>query len=160
VTHDADRNAIVDVGPSHQRESGEHVRITLPSACGNSPRITIVGELVARWANRDAEAPAVRAAEDVRWTIDGREAGHSPGAVEHAFPDGPVELGPAVLQPRVPLRRSVEDHQDHGGPQLRRRPDRLNRRPDVGPWRQREDTVPSNRLTDDHVARALDTASW
>jgi hypothetical protein len=92
VTHDADRNAIVDVGPSHQRESGEHVRITLPSACGNSPRITIVGELVARWANRDAEAPAVRAAEDVRWTIDGREAGHSPGAVEHAFPDGPVDL--------------------------------------------------------------------
>ncbi|MGO1563034.1 hypothetical protein CZ771_04775 [Actinomycetales bacterium JB111] len=68
------------------------MKITLPTDCGNSPRITIVGELVSHWASRDAESLAAWLADDVRWSANGREVGHGSGAVEHAFPDGRVDL--------------------------------------------------------------------
>ena len=66
------------------------MEINLPSDCGNSPRIAIVGDVVTHWAGRDAEPLAAWLADAARWSIVGQETHHGPDAVERVFPEGTV----------------------------------------------------------------------
>ncbi|MBM7367299.1 nuclear transport factor 2 family protein [Gordonia hydrophobica] len=50
------------------------MHITLPTDCGNAPRIGIVSEFVTSWASRDAEAMTAWLTDDVSWTIGGRQS--------------------------------------------------------------------------------------
>ena len=56
------------------------MKSTLPTDCGNSPRITLVGELVRNWAGCEVDAVALRLADDAEWTFVGR-ARHSGAAM-------------------------------------------------------------------------------
>lgn len=59
------------------------MKCILPPDCGNSPRITVVGEFVRNWARREVDAVADRLADDAEWTIVG-SARHSGAAVAAA----------------------------------------------------------------------------
>lgn len=50
------------------------MKIVRPADCGNAPRIAIVGEFVTNCAKSDAEAMTAWLADDVTWTVAGREA--------------------------------------------------------------------------------------
>lgn len=47
--------------------------ITLPTDCGNAPRIGIVGEFAVSWATGDAEAVDDWLTDDASWTLIGED---------------------------------------------------------------------------------------
>lgn len=63
------------------------MKIVLPTDCGNAPRIAIVGEFVAKWAKRDAEATTAWLTDDVTWTVAGRETASDDVPTGFACPD-------------------------------------------------------------------------
>lgn len=71
------------------------MEITLPSDCGNAPRIGIVSDFVVHWASGDSEAVAAWLADDVRWTLIGDS--------EHDGPEAAREVCPPFLPDRVEL---------------------------------------------------------
>lgn len=50
------------------------MKTILPTDCGNSPRINIVGQLVTNWAKSNVEAMTAWLADEVSWTVVGRDA--------------------------------------------------------------------------------------
>lgn len=62
------------------------MRTSLPSDCGNSPRTTLVSEVVTHWARREVEALASFLAADVEWTLVGRTVASGAVAAERACP--------------------------------------------------------------------------
>lgn len=61
------------------------MKIDLPSDCGNSPRMVIVGEFTSKWAVGDTAGCEEWLAEDSRWVRMGRSADEVTGA-ETAVP--------------------------------------------------------------------------
>ncbi|HIW62115.1 MAG TPA: nuclear transport factor 2 family protein [Candidatus Stackebrandtia excrementipullorum] len=61
---------------------------TLPSDCGNSPRTTIVGDFVSRWAAGDTAGVSSWLSDDATWTFV--------GSGEHTGPDVAAQAIPAV----------------------------------------------------------------
>lgn len=54
------------------------MEITLPTDCGNSPRLLIVGEFAVKWAAGDAEAVSAWLADDARWILVGAATSGDP----------------------------------------------------------------------------------
>lgn len=80
------------------------MRFTLPTDCGNSPRITIVGEFVTAWVERDAQAMAAWLADDAVWTLPGREAPHDDATADHGHDDiasGRLEVTSIITHGRL-----------------------------------------------------------
>lgn len=53
------------------RIQGKPMKTTLPTGCGNSPRVGIVNELVLAWVAGDTEAVTGWLADDFSWTVVG-----------------------------------------------------------------------------------------
>lgn len=68
------------------------MKTVLPTDCGNSPRITIVGEFVTAWAQRDVEAVSAWLTDDVAWTIVGREDLTGDRVAQDACLDSSVDI--------------------------------------------------------------------
>lgn len=62
------------------------MQIKLPTDCGNAPRIGIVGEFAANWAQGDTEAVSRWVTDDARWTLIGEGAHRGPEAAHKAAP--------------------------------------------------------------------------
>lgn len=62
------------------------MEITLPTDCGNAPRIGIVGDFAVDWASGNAEAVAGRLADGATWTLVGTDT--------HSGPEAAKEVGP------------------------------------------------------------------
>lgn len=62
------------------------MQITLPTGCGNAPRIEIVAEVVARWARGDTEGLAEWLTEDASWTHIGEDPRKETDAPRAALP--------------------------------------------------------------------------
>lgn len=69
------------------------MEINLPSDCGNSPRMSIVGELVSSWAKGAADAVGEWLADDVTWSLIGGDTHVGLGSAQTA--------GPPILAERV-----------------------------------------------------------
>lgn len=69
------------------------MEIVLPTDCGNSPRIEIVGRLAVDWARGDADSVAEWMADDVSWTIIGHGV--------HSGTAAPAESLPPFIPDRV-----------------------------------------------------------
>lgn len=54
--------------------AGHLMRTTLPTDCGNSPRVGIVNDVVVAWAAGDTETLADWLADDFSWTVLGSDA--------------------------------------------------------------------------------------
>ncbi|SLM99978.1 nuclear transport factor 2 family protein [Brevibacterium yomogidense] len=63
------------------------MEITLPTDCGNAPRIAIVSDFVVAWAAGDIDAMSPWIADDVSWTIVGAETHQGPDAAEAVVPE-------------------------------------------------------------------------
>lgn len=61
------------------------MKITLPTDCGNAPRIDILGEFVTHWASGGIDRLRRWLADNATWSIAGR-----------ASSDGPVDLNAIV----------------------------------------------------------------
>lgn len=70
------------------------MEITLPTDCGNAPRIGIVGDFAVNWAMGNAEAVSDALADDATWTIAGDT---------HSGPEAAREVGPPFSPKRVRL---------------------------------------------------------
>jgi ketosteroid isomerase-like protein len=67
------------------------MKTQLPGDCGNSPRITIVGEFATAWAAGDADAMGEWLADDAEWVVAGGESFAGADAVSGGLPPEPVE---------------------------------------------------------------------
>lgn len=67
------------------------MKLSLPSDCGNSPRITIVGDFVVAWAKGDTEAVAEWLTDDLSWVIVGAEAHTGSGSATKVVPRIPPD---------------------------------------------------------------------
>lgn len=63
------------------------MEITLPTDCGNAPRIAIVSDFVVAWASGDTASMFPWLAEDISWSTIGAEERHGPEAAEAVVPD-------------------------------------------------------------------------
>lgn len=62
------------------------MEITLPTDCGNAPRITIVSDLVVAWASGDTESMSPWLADDLSWSVIGTETHHGADAAREVLP--------------------------------------------------------------------------
>ncbi|MFE8885030.1 hypothetical protein ACFYLX_04195 [Pseudarthrobacter enclensis] len=62
------------------------MKITMPSDCGNAPRLGIVGDFAVNWAAGDAAALSLWLSDDARWTVVGAGIHSGPGAAGQAMP--------------------------------------------------------------------------
>ncbi|HLS33848.1 MAG TPA: nuclear transport factor 2 family protein [Brevibacterium sp.] len=62
------------------------MEITLPTDCGNAPRIAIVSDFVVAWASGDTAAMSPWLADDISWSIVGEETHHGADAVGEVLP--------------------------------------------------------------------------
>lgn len=62
------------------------MEITLPTDCGNAPRVGIVTDFVVNWARADAAAVAAWLADRSAWRIVGGDTHHGTGAAEETAP--------------------------------------------------------------------------
>ncbi|MCF8569973.1 hypothetical protein L5G32_06805 [Gordonia sp. HY002] len=60
------------------------MEITLPTDCGNAPRIGIVTEIVTAWASGDGQTVSTWMSEDVTWTVVGDVTHEGRDAAVHA----------------------------------------------------------------------------
>ncbi len=65
--------------------------ITLPTDCGNAPRIGIVSEFIVNWAKGDAEAVSQWLSDDAVWTVVGDGTYSGTQATEATSPPFLVE---------------------------------------------------------------------
>lgn len=52
-------------------DDGVAMKITLPTDCGNAPRMVVVAEFTVSWATGDTAALSDTVAENVDWTVAG-----------------------------------------------------------------------------------------
>ena len=69
------------------------MKFTLPSDCGNSPRMQIVGDFISSWVKGETEGVAAWLADDVAWTVVGDDTYEGPGAAEKTGPSFVPERG-------------------------------------------------------------------
>ncbi len=67
------------------------MKLNLPSDCGNSPRITIVGDFLVAWAKGDTDALAEWLSDDASWAIVGAETHTGTGGLAKVVPRVPPE---------------------------------------------------------------------
>lgn len=69
------------------------MEITLPTDCGNAPRVGIVGDFTVNWATGNEEGVSDMLADDVSWTLVGGDT--------HSGPEAAREVGPPFSPKRV-----------------------------------------------------------
>lgn len=84
------------------RGKGRPMETALPADCGNAPRVGIVGDFVAGWAEGNLEAASELLADDVRWTLVGAATGIGTDGI------------PSVLPPFSPDRLVILSIVTHG----------------------------------------------
>lgn len=62
------------------------MEVTLPTDCGNAPRIGIVSEFVVAWASGEAESVSEWLTDEARWTLIGGET--------YSGADAATDVGP------------------------------------------------------------------
>ena len=62
------------------------MEIKLPTDCGNSPRIAIVGDFVANWAEGNTEPLSEWLTDEATWTVIGGSSERGLGATHAAAP--------------------------------------------------------------------------
>ena len=62
------------------------MKTTLPTDCGNAPRIGVVADVVTNWAQGDAEALAEWLTDDATWTLVGTTEHNGEDAALHVCP--------------------------------------------------------------------------
>lgn len=62
------------------------MQITLPTDCGNAPRIAIVGEFAANWATGETAAVAEWLTDDANWSLIGAGTHSGPEAAGQVIP--------------------------------------------------------------------------
>lgn len=75
------------------------MEVTLPSDCGNAPRIEIVGDFTVKWAEKASTAVSERLAEDATWAIAG-------GAI-HNGPEAAHKMTPPFTPERVVINSII-----------------------------------------------------
>lgn len=68
------------------------MKAVLPTDCGNSPRITIVGDFVTNWAKHDVEAMTEWLTDDAEWTRVGHVSMRGAGVAARVCPEAPNHL--------------------------------------------------------------------
>ena len=71
------------------------MKTTLPTDCGNAPRIVIVGDFVTSWAQGDTDAMAEWLTDDVDWAV----FGDAPKLGEHLV--AAVEIASIITHGRL-----------------------------------------------------------
>lgn len=69
------------------------MKITLPTDCGNAPRIGIVGDFAVNWATENPKAVSDILADDASWMLVGGDT--------HSGPEAAREVGPPFSPTRV-----------------------------------------------------------
>ena len=67
------------------------MKIKLPADCGNSPRITIVGDFITCWAQGDMAAVGQWLTEDATWSLVGEGTYIGQDALDHVRPSAAPE---------------------------------------------------------------------
>ncbi|AVZ38925.1 MULTISPECIES: nuclear transport factor 2 family protein [unclassified Dietzia] len=94
------------------------MEISLPTDCGNAPRMGIVGDFAVNWATGHTESVSEWLAEDMTWTLLGVGIYRGPeaaGEVGPAFTPERVNVVSVITHGRV---ASCDGHLEAGGRRL------------------------------------------
>lgn len=80
------------------------MEISLPSDCGNAPRMLIVSEFISNWAKGDSSAVAEWLSDDANWVVIGEGS--------HTGPDSATRTVPHIIPERVEVL-SIVTHGRH-----------------------------------------------